>query len=99
MEIQNGSIIIFTTEAHKSQLSCQGDVVARVHPIQKKEFPLTEHIASGAPRYILGPVEFPYLGINTYDIPLSDWQGWAKTLDNGEIENLTMGNLSRSHNW
>lgn len=91
-EIQNVSIIIFTTEAHKSQLSCQGDAVTRVHPIQKKEFPLTEHIARGAPRYA---PEFPYLGINIYDIPLSDLQGLAKMLDNGEIENLTIENLSR----
>lgn len=73
-------------------------MAARVHPIQKKEFPLTEHSASGAPRYIPGPVEFPYLGINIYDIPLSDLQGWVKMLDNGETENLTLGNLSRSHN-
>lgn len=83
------------TEAHKSELNCQSDVVTRAHPIQKKKgkaLPLTEHTAGGAPRYMHDRgVTCLEITFGPSSVTCRCW--WAGVFESGEIENLTQQDI------
>lgn len=86
------------TKAHKSELNCQGDVVTRVHPIQKKKERVPTYCTHCQRCSKTQPASNKHpLGNNTPSIPLCDSKSWAKVFENGKAEKCTHRKFIQDH--